>query len=269
MGFGTMRQLLKRLSPRSRAAPAPREGRRQLEIAADPDCTYAIGDVHGCIDKLRRLEQAILADAAAVEGRKLIVYLGDYIDRGIDSAAVIEHLLSPPPPDFHRVCLCGNHEEALIDVLEGRRSFDDWLQLGGERTLLSYGYDLSYMAKHKRARGGDALRHLLEAIPDRHVLLLKQLPSSFCTPSYFFAHAGIRPGIPLAEQRDDDLLWIREPFLSDGASTCDRIVVHGHTPSEAPTIVNKRIGVDTGAYMGGPLTAVRLSAGTVRFLQDR
>ncbi|MBB3938013.1 metallophosphoesterase family protein [Aureimonas phyllosphaerae] len=270
MGSGTVSKTLKRLLAGSSAtAPQPRVERARPEIAVDPDCAYAIGDIHGCLDKLRQLEQAIVADATAIEGSKLLVYLGDYIDRGVASAAVIEHLLAPPPPGFNRVCLCGNHEEVLVDVLDGRRQIDDWLRFGGERTLLSYGYDIAYMSKHRRGGEAEALARVVEAIPKRHAAFLRQLPSAFATPSYFFAHAGIRPGLAAAEQRDDDLLWIRSPFVTDGAAGFGRLVIHGHTPQDGPVARDGRIGVDTGAYMGGPLTAVRLTADGIAFLDDR
>ncbi|RIX98506.1 serine/threonine protein phosphatase [Aureimonas flava] len=262
-----LERLLARPAPAS--PPSDREVRRKLDIGVDPMRAYAVGDVHGCIDKLRRLEEAIVADAAEQPSSKLLVYLGDYIDRGPGSAAVIEHLMAPPPDGFSRVCLCGNHEEVLIDVVDGRRSLDDWLRLGGERTLRSYGYDLTYMAKHRRGGGGDRTGEILSALPERHIAFLRQLPSVLSTPSFVFVHAGLRPGAPLAEQRDEDLLWIREPFLTEGAPELGRLVVHGHTPAEEPVAQRGRIGVDTGAYMGGPLTAVRLAEGTMAFLQTR
>ncbi|WP_061938284.1 metallophosphoesterase family protein [Aureimonas sp. AU22] len=271
MGFSTIPKMLKRFlsRPAPVAPPSPRAPRRKFDIGVDPRCAYAIGDIHGCIDKLRRLEQAIVADAAVIESSKLLVYLGDYIDRGPDSSAVLEHLMAPPPAGFSRVCLCGNHEEALIDLVDGRRSLDDWLRLGGERTLLSYGYDLAYMTRHRRAGGGNRMAEILEAIPKRHIAFLRQLPSVLSTPSYIFVHAGLRPGVPLTEQQDQDLLWIREPFLTHGAGEDGRLVIHGHTPGNVPVATRGRVGVDTGAYMGGQLTAVRLMAGTMAFLDDR
>lgn len=261
-------RMLARLAGRPAGAPAAlaRVSRRRLEIGVDPVCAYAIGDVHGCVDKLRRLEEAIVADAAAIERSKLLVYLGDYIDRGPGSAAVIEHLMAPPPPGFSRVCLCGNHEEVLVEVVDGLRPFGDWLRLGGEPTLMSYGYDLAYMARQRRAVGTDRTAEILGAIPERHVAFLRQLPTTLSTPSFIFVHAGLRPGVALADQRDEDLMWIREPFLGQGALEFERLVVHGHTPHETPSVGAGRIGVDTGACMGGPLTAVRLMGGTMAFL---
>ncbi|WP_294645467.1 metallophosphoesterase family protein [uncultured Aureimonas sp.] len=269
MGLGSFTQMLKDRLPRRapRLAGTGRAPRRRLDIAVDPIVTYAIGDIHGCIDKLRRLERRIVDDAAAIERSKLLVFLGDYLDRGTGSAAVIEHLMAPPPEGFSRICLCGNHEEALIDVLDGRRTLDDWLRLGGERTLMSYGYDVAYMAKRRRTEGDAAA--IVEALPASHIEFLRQLPVTLSTPSYLFVHAGVRPGIELSQQRDEDLLWIREPFLSRGPGIPGRLVVHGHTPAAAPIVQDQRVGVDTGAYAGGPLTAVRLADATVTFLDDR
>jgi serine/threonine protein phosphatase 1 len=269
MGFGSITRMLKdRLPGRvPQRSGAGRTSRRRLNISLDPVVTYAIGDIHGCIDKLRRLERRIVDDAASIERSKLLVFLGDYIDRGTGSAAVIEHLMAPPPEGFSRICLCGNHEEALIDVLDGRRTLDDWMRLGGERTLMSYGYDVGYLAKLRRTAGDAAA--IVEALPAGHIEFLRQLPVTLSTPSYLFVHAGVRPGIDLSEQRDEDLLWIREPFLSEGPGISGRLVVHGHTPGETPVVRDHRVGVDTGAYAGGPLTAARLDDAAISFLDDR
>ena len=268
--FKAVHKLLTRWSSLHADAPLrPRERRRRFELSREPDCIYAIGDIHGCMDKLRSLEQAIVEDAQRVQGSKLLVFLGDYIDRGPDSARVIDHLMAPPPTGFQRVCLCGNHEEVLVNLYDDRRRLGDWLQLGGDRTLFSYGYDFHYMTAGRTMSEAAIAQEMFEAIPAEHLRFLRQLPAAFSTPSFFFAHAGARPGVALADQSEHDLLWIRDAFLTAAETDFGRMVIHGHTPTSEPFVGPRRIGIDTGAYMGGPLTAVRLMGGQADFLVSR
>lgn len=246
-----------------------RQQRRRLDLPLQPDRIYAIGDIHGCIDSLRSLMAAIEADCQNFEGSRLLVYLGDYIDRGPDSAAVIEHLLAPPPTDFSRICLCGNHEQVLIDVIDRRVPVADWLQLGGDETLLSYGIDLPYLSR-QRGLDDEALAAEIEsAVPAAHINFLRQLPVAFSTPEQIFVHAGLRPGVALEDQTEQDLLWIRKPFLTAIGANFGRRVIHGHTTAKAPYADAIRVNIDTGAYLGGPLTAVRLERGASHFLATR
>ncbi|KQT69591.1 hypothetical protein ASG54_05655 [Aureimonas sp. Leaf460] len=231
-----------------------------------PNRIYAVGDIHGCVDKLRALEAAIIADCVGFTGSRLIVYLGDYIDRGADSAAVIDHLLSEPPKGFSRICLCGNHEEVFVDLLDGRISTSEWLQLGGDDTLLSYGFDIQYMSRHRRLSEVELVAEIVATIPEAHQAFLRGLPASFATLEQIFVHAGLRPGRSLADQAERDLLWIRKAFLEAVAPEFGRLVVHGHTPAEKPFVSDIRVNVDTGAYLGGPLTAVRIEQGRLGFL---
>lgn len=226
---------------------------------------YAIGDVHGCYDQLRRLTATIEADAAHLPGRKLIVMLGDYVDRGPNSAGVLDWLCAAPPTGFERIALAGNHEVMMLEFLGDPRPNSSWMDFGGADTLRSYGIDTDAFVK---ARAKDRQAMLDALIPAEHVELLQNLPSMLMLPHAVFVHAGLRPGLTLDAQHDDDLMWIREPFLSEPMPD-DTVVIHGHTPNPEPVIAERRICVDTGAYATGVLTAVRLSGTDVQFLDTK
>jgi serine/threonine protein phosphatase 1 len=199
--------------------------------------TYAIGDTHGSLRMLRTLIERCRQHAG---GRPMtFVLLGDYIDRGPDSAGVVRTLmdLQAKLPD-RVVALTGNHEATMLDVIDGTASADSWLAQGGAETLRSYGVDSA----------GD--------LPDDHVRWLRSLPLNHDDGRRFFVHAGIDPEKPLDKQREHDLIWIREPFLSDRRDH-GRLIVHGHTPltDGAPDLRSNRLNLDTGAVFGGPLTA--------------
>nr|WP_283949500.1 metallophosphoesterase family protein [Limobrevibacterium gyesilva] len=223
---------------------------------------YAIGDVHGCADRLDRMHAAVAEDLAARPvARALVIHLGDYIDRGPDSAGVIERLIRPfpvPGAAGARVFnLAGNHEDMLLTALASGDlgAADLWLRNGGGDTLASWGIPW---------RGGPAAWQ--RAIPPAHLGFLRGLSLLYRVGGYVFVHAGLRPGVNLEAQAREDLLWIREPFLSyDGLLPA--VAVHGHTPEDAPSVHPHRIGVDTGAVLGGPLSCAVLEADSVRFLQ--
>ena len=228
-----------------------------------PSIIYAIGDIHGCLRELEALERQIVTDAADIEGAKWIVTVGDYVDRGPRSDGVIDHLLAPPPQGFERICLAGNHEAMLLDYLANPTSEGAWLKYGGLETLASYGIEphrfIGLPKAQKRAE--------LEAhIPQAHIAFMQALPVMLTLPDLVFVHAGLNPALPITAQSENDLLWIREPFLSDEDSDLPR-VVHGHTPGPEPIALPHRIGIDTGAFATGILTAARLRPGEpVRFL---
>lgn len=217
---------------------------------------YVIGDVHGRLDLLDRLLDDIAADHQSRPGaRGLIVVVGDLIDRGPDSKGVIERLRRLDLPGFRVVGLAGNHEEALLTILSGDpRPIEGWLRFGGGETLISYGADPQAIAA---LAPEDAQRRIAEVIPVEHRFFLEELGDSLRFGDYLFVHAGIRPGVPLELQSIRDLRWIREPFLSD---TRDHgmVVVHGHTISDEVEEVGSRIGIDTGAYATGRLTALAI-----------
>lgn len=248
MMLGRLRNLLARQTPPAASA------RPRLTATGLPTAIYAIGDVHGCLAELLQLEARIAEDAAGFSGEKWLVMLGDYIDRGPASYGVIAHLLAPAPGDFRRICLAGNHEQMLLDGLHEPGRLSDWLAFGGTETATSYGLSPSALAPGRIKRLGEALR---SAIPQAHLDWLEALPVCLCAPGLIFVHAGVESGRPLEEQSDEDLMWMRSPFI-DQDGRPDLLVVHGHTPAAVPRIAPGRIGVDTAAFATGTLTAVRL-----------
>jgi len=218
---------------------------------------YAIGDVHGCYKELLALEQKILLDALPFRGRKIIIMLGDYVDRGIQSARVLDHLIAPPPRGFLRACLAGNHEVAMLNYLDGHLSRELWLAAGGLETLFSYGLDPARLVD-LYGSSEEVDQRIREAIPAGHVNFMRTLPVLICSRKFVFVHAGIRPGIDLAEQDEDDLLTIRSEFF-EAAHLLDRWVVHGHTVVDTPRLEGRRLDIDTGAFQSGRLTAVRIA----------
>ncbi|ABC22289.1 metallophosphoesterase family protein [Rhodospirillum rubrum] len=255
-----IRETWKRLTSASSpppAAPAVPSGVR----------VYAIGDIHGQIDALDRLHDLIVRDAAAEAGsarRFLIIYLGDYVDRGEATPAVLDRLCGPSLPGFERHCLRGNHESAMLDFLEAPTANLGWLEFGGLATLAGYGVRMPGVSG-LAARAEGLAKGLDACLPAAHRAFLGGLASQISIGDYLFVHAGVMPGRPLDRQSEDDLLWIREPFLSSPLWHGKR-VVHGHTISEAPVVLPNRIGIDTGAFAGGPLTCVVLEDETLRFI---
>lgn len=236
--------------------------------AAVPSGTrlYAIGDVHGRLDLLRQIEELILEDLAAAPQpvQPFLVLLGDFVDRGFESRQVLDHLLRRPLEGFARVLLLGNHDLWLRDFLAGAPVGEAWLQYGGDATLASYGVGLDRsLPEAERLAAARAL--LLDRVPDDHRRLLDELELAFGFGDYFLCHAGVRPGLPLEEQTAADLLWIREPFLSFPGEF-GKVVVHGHTATEAPVVRRNRIGIDTGACWTGRLTCLVLEGTEQRFL---
>ena len=221
-------------------------------------CVYAIGDIHGERRLLERLLERIAEDIAATQAsgaRPLLVFLGDYVDRGHDSRGTLERLSSRPLAGVDCRFLAGNHEQAMMDFLEKPETSADWLHFGGVETLASYGVRVSAGGGGSHLRG---LRdRLAERLPEAHRRFLGALEPSFALGGYLFVHAGIRPGRRLDRQKLDDLLWIREPFLSS-TRRHERVVVHGHTVVDRPELLPNRIGIDTGAYATGVLTALKL-----------
>ncbi len=198
---------------------------------------FAIGDVHGSLRKLHSLIERCKRHA---DGQAMtFVFLGDYIDRGPESAGVVSHVidLQTRLPE-QVIALKGNHEAIALDVIDGVMPADHWLSQGGVETLRSYG-----------------VRNAGE-LPGAHVHWMRSLPLSYDDGRRFFVHAGIDPDRPFNAQRDTDLFWIREPFLSDRRDH-GRLIVHGHTPTKGrnPDLRANRLNIDTGAVFGGPLTA--------------
>ncbi len=224
-----------------------------------------IGDVHGRLDLLERLLAEIERDLAEQPSRKtLLVFLGDLIDRGPHSAQVIERLRTYGVPGLRTVFLLGNHEEVLLRILAGDAALiTQWRWFGGAECLESYGVEPSAIAQLDDQAALEAVR---AAIPKEHAEFIGSFVDTCGFGDYLFVHAGIRPGVLVEEQVQSDLRWIREPFLLDDTDHgC--VVVHGHTISEEIDERQNRIGIDTGAYRTGVLTALVIEGEQRRYLQ--
>jgi len=226
---------------------------------------YAIGDVHGRDDLLADLLGRIEEDSARRgPAKRILVFLGDLIDRGPSSKEVVERLRTCRPARTRLVFLAGNHEEVLLRILGGEASLiPDWLRFGGAECLRSYGADPHQLRKMDSASALDVIRSV---IPKAHAEFLGSFDDTFRAGDYLFVHAGIQPGVPLAEQAPLDLHWIREPFLSDGTEH-GLTVVHGHTIRKQVDERANRIGIDTGAYRFGVLTGLALEGSDRWYLQ--
>ncbi len=228
---------------------------------------WAIGDIHGRLDLLRPLVEAIMADAdAAAADRKVVIFLGDYVDRGPDSCGVVRYLAGlPADRGIEWRFLKGNHEEAMLDFLANPGAGARWCEYGGDAALKSYGLRPPDL-RHRKEAWARVAADLDHALPARERTFLEELELSITVGDYFFAHAGARPGQPLEQQSAHDLMWIRNSFL-DSEVGFDKVVVHGHTPTREVHVDSRRIGVDTKAYASGVLSAVRLAGRTRVLLQ--
>jgi serine/threonine protein phosphatase 1 len=212
-----------------------------------------VGDIHGRLDLLDRLLGMIAAyQTARPCADTRIIFLGDYIDRGPHSREVIERLLQGVPGGLTAHFLRGNHEAIMLRCLESPAMFGNWAANGGLATLKSYGLNASFAAD-----GPALLGQLRAALPPAHLAFLRGLKITMAVGDYFFVHAGVRPGVPLDSQAEEDCLFIREKFLKYRGDF-GKIVVHGHTPVSEPEILANRIGIDTGSFFSGRLTALRL-----------
>jgi serine/threonine protein phosphatase 1 len=240
--------------------------RRERAAAGPPDHrAYVIGDVHGRLDLLEDLLAKIHAELQHQPARKtLLVFVGDLIDRGPSSAQVLERLRTYRRPGIQPVFILGNHEEVLLRILGGDSSLlGKWRWFGGSECLKSYGVNSAQLA---RVSDEEALALVRRAIPRQHVEFLESFVDSCRFGDYLFVHAGVRPGISLEQQSQADMRWIRDAFLSDDTDH-GVVVVHGHTIAEQVEQRPNRIGIDTGAYRTGVLTALGIE-GTDRWLLD-
>jgi len=231
---------------------------------------YAIGDIHGHLDKLRAAHERVAADRAACgDTAAQVVHIGDLVDRGPDSRGVIEHLLAGLARGAPWVVLKGNHDRMFECFLRGEtdpglRADYTWLheRIGGVETLASYGVEADPWQRPDRIRA-----EAQAAVPEAHRAFLAGLPTMHEAGEALFVHAGIRPGVKLAKQKETDLLWIRDPFLLDSRDH-GPLVVHGHSPVEAATHYGNRINIDSGAAYGGPLSAIVLEGRAAFLLTD-
>ncbi|MCA1457809.1 serine/threonine protein phosphatase [Bradyrhizobium sp. BRP22] len=222
---------------------------------------YAVGDIHGRADLLAETIARIDDDISRRPIRYVLeIYLGDYIDRGPDSKTVLD-LLAVRLVRNHAVCLRGNHEELLQHFLHDPAVFADWRRLGCMQTLASYGVTPREMPVSEV----NLQQRFLSVFPRAHMLFLQCLRDSFTCGDFFFAHAGVRPKVPIEQQNSEDLLWIRQEFLNSDEDHA-KCVVHGHTPVPHPDIRHNRINIDTGAWRSGTLTCIAIEGTTVLVL---
>ena len=226
---------------------------------------YVVGDVHGRLDLLDEMLGRVEADdQSRARARTSVIFLGDLIDRGPDSAGVLERLRAYRPAFAIPHFILGNHEEILLRLLDGDAGpFANWLAFGGSECARSYGLDPEEL---RRVPADEAVEHLRRAVPQAHAAFLRSFVDSVTFGSYLMVHAGIRPGIALDEQSQRDLRWIRSPFL-EARGDLGFTVVHGHTISEQVEVRPNRIGIDTGAYRSGCLTALVLEGTERRVIQ--
>lgn len=225
---------------------------------------YAIGDLHGRADLLCKIIRVVRADLLRSPcAGFVLVFIGDYVDRGLRSRDVVR-VLAGASRWGNVVALRGNHEAVMLRFLEDpQRVADFWMRSGGAETLLSYGVD---PADVLRGRGlVNAAARFRDRLPVVHREFLESLPISFTIGDYFFCHAGVRPGVPLENQTERDLLWIRRDFL-EADTDFGKMVVHGHTPAKRPELRANRINIDTGAYITNRLTCLVLEGAEQRFL---
>jgi serine/threonine protein phosphatase 1 len=216
---------------------------------------YAISDIHGCADLLRQMFTVIDRDLTTIGSMRAIhVFLGDYIDRGPDSRRTID-LLVERGRKHESVFLKGNHEAFLFDVLRDPSRLQDWRQYGGLQTLASYG--LRPSLNPDAAEQAELIGQFALTIPPHQRHFFGNLRLRFVCGDFFFVHAGVRPGVALAKQQEQDLLWIREDFLVSD-QRFGKYIVHGHTPVRAPDIRPNRVNIDTGAYATGNLTLLTI-----------
>jgi serine/threonine protein phosphatase 1 len=248
-------------------------GRRPAQAAAPSTggrLIYAIGDVHGRLDLLAPLVGDIAQDAerATTAQPPMLVFLGDYVDRGPESKGVVELILELSASRAFEVrTLKGNHEEALLQFLDDPGFGAAWTEHGGAATLASYG--VQPPAQRTDLEAWNNAREALRAVlPPEHRRFFEGLELMVTAGDYAFVHAGARPGVPLEAQSERDLLWIRQEFLED-RRRFEKVIVHGHTPLEEPQLTPVRLGLDTGAYATGVLTAIRLLGEDQRVIQAK
>jgi serine/threonine protein phosphatase 1 len=224
---------------------------------------YAVGDIHGRADLLGEMIDRIRVDMDRHSARRQVtVFLGDYVDRGPDSRLVVDMLLALSQGG-NAVCLKGNHEAILVRFPQEPSLWENWVAFGGMQTLLSYGLRIpARLAREDQVRVAEEFR---QALPPEHLHFLESLPLSYVSGNVAFVHAGLRPNIPLDQQQEEDLLWIRRPFL-DHRSPFSHFVVHGHTPVESPEVHTNRINIDTGAFATGRLSCIALEGSSHMFL---
>ena len=220
---------------------------------------FTVGDIHGCKELLQKIHKKILRASKNTEGQKLLIYLGDYIDRGPDIKGTIQTLIDFQPENFKRVFLLGNHEQMLLDFIVGKRnSLYIWLGNGGLETLESYGIDIdNHIDDSLELKDDEWIRKkFTRLLPLPHKDFFHQLTLTYEWNNYFFVHAGINPDLPLNKQEKETMLWTRAQRFFNPKMTYHKVIVHGHTPVEKVEEFPFRINLDTGAFYSGILSGL-------------
>jgi len=248
----------------------PRERTRtvSLEQAQVPTGhrAYVIGDIHARADLLTELLKKIAVDAEHAPVNRHLIYLGDYVDRGLQSRQVIDITLATTTlASFTCITLMGNHEEYMVKFMEDPLSAAEWLRFGGDATLLSYGVAMEpgVATPEKILKASEAL---CNSVPSAHRQFLSDLQDQYVLGDYLFVHAGVAPDRRLDRQKPEDLRWIREPFV-EHTELYEKVIVHGHTITKTPEFHANRISLDTGAYHSGRLTCLVLEGNEQRVIQ--
>ena len=222
---------------------------------------YAVGDIHGYHEQLIRIQKKIENDTRNSSGKKLLIYLGDYIDRGPYIKDCIQSLIDFKPPNFTIVYLLGNHEQMLLDFLADKKSsLYLWISNGGFETLESYGNRMDeYINSNMELSFDEKIRDkFVEFLPEEHKKFFYNLKLSYTWKDYFFVHAGIDPSVPLNKQTKQTMIWTRNDKFLKSNNSFEKIIIHGHTPSKKIVKKNNRICLDTGVFFTGLLTAIKI-----------
>ena len=232
---------------------------------------YAIGDIHGYHDQLIRLQSKIEADAKKTRDKKLLIYLGDYIDRGPSVKDCIQSLIDFKPPNFTLIYLLGNHEQMLLDFLADKKSsLYLWISNGGFETLESYGNRMDeYINSNMELSFDNKIRDkFVELLPEVHKNFFYNLKLSYTWKDYFFVHAGIDPSVPLNKQTKQTMIWTRNDNFLKSNNSFEKIIIHGHTPSKKIVKKNNRICLDTGIFITSILSCIKISKNGINYFQN-
>ena len=230
---------------------------------------FAVGDIHGCKDLLDNIHQKIIKASKDKKGEKLIIYIGDYIDRGTNIKGTIQTLIDFNPANFKKIFLLGNHEQMLLEFIsENKNNPFEWIYNGGSETLESYGIDLSEHIDNDMDLKIDIKikKKFIQLLPSSHLNFFNQLVLNYTYDDYFFVHAGINPTIPIEMQEKETMIWTREEDFFKPTMKYNKIIVHGHTPQEKIEKFPCRINIDTGSFYSGKLSCLKIENGKLSFL---
>ena len=232
---------------------------------------FAVGDIHGCKNLLDNIHKQIIKISQKKDGKKLIVYLGDYIDRGPDVKGTIQALIDFQPKNFTKVFLLGNHEQMLLEfIAESTNSPYVWISNGGLETFTSYGQELAnYIDDSMHLNFNKKIKNkFIEYMPKSHMKFFNSLKLNYIWKDYLFVHAGINPDIPLDKQEKETMIWTREKHFFKPTMTFSKIVIHGHTPKEKVEHFPYRINLDTGSFYSGKLSCLIIQDEKIEFIDS-